>query len=89
MKKLLALFLAVAGLAAVPLTRADAHQSSGSTVTVPVSGTTAVLPAAVHLDATVIIEHRRHYYHHRHYYHRHYYHHRRFYYRHGVRHYYY
>ena len=84
MKKLLALMLAVAGLAAAPLTPAGAHQATQPTVTVPVAGTTAVLPATVHLDETVIVEHRRHYYH-RHYYHRHYYHHRHYHYRHGVR----
>ena len=82
MNKFLALFFVVAGLAAAPLTRAGAHQAAGVTVAVPVSGTTAVLPATVHLDETVIIEHRHHYHHH--YYHRHYYHHHR-YYRHGVR----
>ena len=82
MKKFLALFLAVAGLAVAPLTRAGAHQAPASTVTVPVSGTASVLPATVHLDATVIIERHRRYYHHHYYHHRYYHHH----YRHGVRH---
>ena len=86
MKTFVALFLTAAALAAAPLTRASAHEAAAATVAVPVAGTTAVLPATVHLNETVIIEHRHHY--HRHYYRHHYYHHRHYYYRHGVRRYY-
>ena len=75
MNKLLALFLAAVGFAALPLTPASAH-AVPATVTAPVNGTTATLPAIVRINETVIIE--------RH--HRHFRTVRHVYYRHGVRH---
>lgn len=53
MKKLLVLCLAILGVATFSVASAEAHEAAP--VTVPVSGTTATLPATVRINDTVVV----------------------------------